>query len=174
MLPRFCLESYLVNPAELWDAFPQKQKDKIDGGLATLQQALTADLTKWLRHAALWHAVKPAWKHLRQLGFPDDVLDVNSAPDDEALRVYFLRWHKALNADILLSQFHNLEAELINKSFSEFSSRWLYAKDFYPQVVHQKLNFLLGQKSAAERRLAIFKTRSIPEDLNFVWQAMAL
>jgi len=33
VLPRFCLESYLIDPDELWAAFPPNQRTKIAGGL---------------------------------------------------------------------------------------------------------------------------------------------
>ena len=42
------------------------------------------------------------------------------------------------------------------------------------RVVHETLNRLLGVKSVKERRLAIFRTRPVPSDLDGVWQAMGL
>ncbi|MCK5681792.1 DUF4435 domain-containing protein, partial [bacterium] len=29
VLPRFCIDNYLIVPSELWTAFPAKQKDKV-------------------------------------------------------------------------------------------------------------------------------------------------
>lgn len=74
VLPRFCLESYLIDPAELWAAFPAKQQAKIIGGEAQFRLEVLADLQGWIRHAALWHGVRPLWQQLhRDLGFPDSV-----------------------------------------------------------------------------------------------------
>ena len=172
--PRFCLESYLIDPAELWGAFPEKQRAKIVGGEAQFRNAVQADLTEWIRHAALWHGVRPLWRQLRSLGFPDSVLGNPPMPNDDALRAKFLEWHVTLNADVVLANVHTLEAQLGAEDVSTLFAQWLHAKSFYPQVVHQTLNRLLGQKPAKERRLAILRTRTVPEDLVPLWQAMGL
>jgi len=171
---RFCLESYLIDPTELWAAFPPKQQSKIAGGEAQFRSELLADLPGWLRHAALWHGVRPLWQQLRQLGFPDSVLGNPPMPDDAALRVKFREWHSTLDADAVLVRVHALETQLASEDVSKLCAQWLYAKDFYPQVVHQVLNSLLGQKPAKERRLAILRTRGVPADLDVLWRAMGL
>lgn len=173
-LPRFCLESYLIDPEELWEAFPAKQRAKIGGGEVQFRKELLADLSGWTRHAALWHGVRPLWQQLRQMGFPNSVLGSPPMPDDEALRVKFKEWHSALDADVVLSDVHTLEAKLASVEISTLCTQWLYAKNFYPQVVHQVLNRLLGQKPARDRRVAILRTRAVPTDLDVLWQAMGL
>ncbi|PIQ51614.1 MAG: hypothetical protein COW02_13825 [Comamonadaceae bacterium CG12_big_fil_rev_8_21_14_0_65_59_15] len=174
VLPRFCLESYLIDPAELWAAFPPKQQAKIVGGEAQFRNELLADLSGWLRHAALWHGVRPLWQQLRQVGFPDSVLGNPPMPDDAALRVKFKAWHSTLDADAVLARVHALEAQLASEEVSQLCTQWIYAKNFYPQVVHHVLNRLLGQKPAKERRLAILRTRAMPTDLDALWRAMGL
>jgi hypothetical protein len=172
--PRFCLESYLIDPAELWEAFPEKQRAKIVGGEAQFRNALHAELTEWIRHAALWHGVRPLWRQLRSLGFPDSVLGNPPMPDDAALLAKFAQWHVTLDADAVLAGVHALEIRLCAEDESRLCAQWLHAKSFYPQVVHQTLNRLLGQKPAKERRLAILRTRTLPDDLVPLWQAMGL
>lgn len=174
VLPRFCLESYLVDPLELWEAFPQKQRDKVPGGLAQLVQEIEAELVDWIRQAALWHGVRPLWTHLRALGFPDAVLGSPPTPDDVALTQLFKDWHEALDANTVLATVKNLEQQLIVKSRTDLYANWLYAKSFYPQVVHQVLNRLLGQKDAGVRRKLIFRTRQLPADMHPIWRAMGL
>ena len=174
VLPRFCLESYLIDPADLWAAFPEKQRSKIEGGEAQFRSAVLADLTEWVRHAALWHGVRPLWRQLRSLGFPDSVLGNPPMPDDAALRAKFAEWHATLDADTVLAGVHALESTLGAEEVSTLCAQWLHAKSFYPQVVHQTLNRLLGQKPAKERRLAILRTRTVPDDLAPLWEAMGL
>lgn len=174
VLPRFCLESYLIEPAELWAAFPPKQQSKIPGGEAQFHSELLTDMRGWLRHAALWHGVRPLWQQLRQMGFPNSVLGNPPMPDDAALRVKFKEWHSTLDADAVLARVHALEAQLASEDASKLCTQWIYAKNFYPQVVHQVLNRLLGQKPAKERQIAIFRTRTVPADLDVLWQAMGL
>jgi hypothetical protein len=172
--PRFCVESYLIDPAELWAAFPGKQREKVLGGEVQFRSEVLATQTEWIRHAALWHSVRPLWRQLRSLGFPDSVLGNPPMPDDEALRAKFAEWHVTLDADAVLVAVQALEVQLGAEEVSKLCAQWLHAKSFYAQVVHKTLNRLLGQKPARERRLAILRTRSIPDDLAPVWQAMGL
>jgi hypothetical protein len=174
VLPRFCLESYLVNPAELWQAFPAKQQAKVAGGEEEFRSTLLESLSDWIRHAALWHGVRPLWRQLRAAGFPDDVTRFPPLTDDEELRKFFGKWHKLLDAENLLDRVHEIEAKLSQVDVDEVCQNWLHAKEFYTKVVHEVLNHLLGVKSVKERRLAIFRTRSVPSDLDGVWQAMEL
>lgn len=174
VLPRFCLESYLIDPAELWAAFPEKQRVKIGGGEAEFRTQMLATLSDWVRHAALWHGVRPLWRQLRQLGFPDSVLDNPPMPDDAALRAKFAQWHVTLNADTVLAGVHDLETRLSAEEVSTLFAQWLHAKKFYPKVVHQTLNRLLGQKDAKDRRVAILRSRAVPADLDELWRAMGL
>ena len=95
-------------------------------------------------------------------------------PDDEALRVHFKSWHDSLDAEAILSRVHALQATLAAKEQGELFHRWLYAKDFYPQVVHQAFNRLPGQKDAKKRRISILRNRPVPEDLAVLWNAMGL
>ena len=174
ILPRFCLESYLVNPAELWHAFPAKQQAKVVGGEEAFRATMLESMNDWIRHAALWHGVRPLWRQLRDSGFPDDVTRFPPITRDEELRRFFGKWYNLLDAEKLLERVHTLEDQLNKTNVDEFCQSWLYAKEFYPRVVHETLNRLLGAKSAKERRLAIFRTRSVPSDLDDVWQAMGL
>ena len=172
--PRFCLESYLIDPAELWEALPAKQRAKVVGGEAQFCSEILADLRGWRRHAALWHGVRPLWRQLRKLGFPDSVLGSPPMPDDGALRAKFKDWHLTLDADAVLAGVHALEARLASDDVGKVCTQWLYAKSFYPEVVHPALDRLLGSKSAKERRLAIFRTLPVPADLEGLWQKMGL
>lgn len=175
VLPRFCLESYLVSPAELWQAFPPKQQAKVVGGEAVFRAALLANLREWIRHAALWHGVRPLWQQLRNAGLPDEVSRKPPVPTDHELSAFFQAWSGLLgDADALLVRVHELEAQLQAMDADDFCQRWLHAKDFYAEVTHRVLDQLLGQKSAKDRQLAIFKTRQVPADLDVVWQAMGL
>ncbi len=174
VLPRFCLESYLVDPAELWSAFPPKQQAKIAGGEQQLRVELRKNLVEWIRQAALLHEVRPLWTQLRELGFPNAVTGSPPMPNDLELKAHLKNWYDALNADDILSKVHVLEQMMNAMGETELFSQWLYAKSFYPQVVHQTLNRLLGQKEAKQRRISIFRTRSLPPDLDSLWQAMGL
>lgn len=174
ILPRFCLESYLVEPSELWVALPQKQRLKIAGQIPQLTQEIGTEKQKWLRHAALWHVINPLWGKLRALGFNNEVLKPENVPNDDELRNKFSLWHNVLDIEQTLQEVNALIAQLQNLSDFEFYTQYLYAKKFYPIVVHTTLNRLLGQKNAKERRLAMFRNLSVPPDLDVLWQKMGL
>lgn len=175
VLPRFCLESYLVSPVELWAALPPKQKGKIDGGEEAFRNVLTASKDEWIRHAALWHGVRPLWQQLKQEGFPDKASRLPPSPNDSELMEFFTAWSRLLgDPQMLLTRVHNLENEMKKMHEEEFYKSWLHAKHFYKQVVHPLLDRLLGQKPENERRLAIFRTRQVADDLDVVWKAMGL
>lgn len=174
VLPRFCLESYLVDPEELWQAFPPKQREKVPGGLEQLRVALLADLASWQRHAALWKAINPLWTGLRALGFKDTLLKTQTIPDDVVVKATLQQWSDYIDAPRIFDEFQLAMVEIDSLSVPDFLRHRLYAKDFYPRVVHPLLDRLLGQRSEPERRQALYQTLPVPEDLKFVWARMRL
>lgn len=174
VLPRFCLESYLLDPAELWLALPPKQQQKIPAGVAGIEAEVLTNLESWRRHAALWHVINPLWSGLRALGFKDDLLQAQHIPDDNKLETTLKSWSDFVNAGRILGEVQATIVRMNSQPIKEFLHHSLYAKDFYPQVVHQVLNRLLGQKSEAERRTALFSTLPVPADLAPLWKRMGL
>ncbi len=174
VLPRFCMESYLINPVELWDAFPLVQKNKITGGLAMLEAALESSINDWIRQAALWHEIRPLWRKLRSLGFPDVANNTPPVLSNSQLQALLPQWHEVLDPADILAKVNAVEQNLQTFPRAQLYGSWLYAKKFYPVVVGPTLNQLLGTKSENVRRKAIFRTRSVPSDLDPIWQSMGL
>ncbi len=174
VLPRFCLESYLVDPDELWRALPEKQQLKIVGGAPALRAALLANLADWQRHAGLWHVINPLWSGLRALGFKEGLLKTHNIPDDLVLKATLQAWSALIDANQIFNDVQTAVAAMVAEPIDEFLHRNLYAKAFYPQVVHPALDRLLGAKPPAERRVALFKTRRLPADLEPLWLQMGI
>jgi len=86
VLPRFSMESYFVDPVELWAALPMIQQQSLNGGQQALDAAITNDLDSWLRHGALWHTVNPLWDGLRALGFKETLLNHANAQNDAVIQ----------------------------------------------------------------------------------------
>ncbi|SUG73763.1 putative cytoplasmic protein [Salmonella enterica subsp. enterica] len=61
VLPRFCIESYLIVPEELWLGFQPKHQQAINGGIQAFIQAVHDVLPQWRNHAALWNVIHPLW-----------------------------------------------------------------------------------------------------------------
>lgn len=173
VLPRFCMESYLINPDELWAAFPPKQQAEIKGGLAQLRTELLADKDKWVRHGVLWSVINPLWSGLRALGFKEVLLDIDTAQDDDRIKETLQEWHDYLDPQHIFTTFQNLLDDVIQKSESEQLRLWMHGKEFYRSHVHQVLNRHLGQTSAEDRMRDLFKTLQ-PNDLEPVWREMGL
>lgn len=174
VLPRFCLESYLVEPNELWSALSPKQRDKITEGLPKLIEEIGAEKATWLRHAALWHVINPLWGKLRGLGFKESVLDPKDVPNDSDLLDKLLSWHDALNAERTVQKINDLSLQFQNEPDFQFYTQRLYAKEFFPVVVLVTLNRFLGQKDEKTRKQDIFRHLAVPSDLNVLWQKMEL
>lgn len=174
LLPRFCLESYLIDPNELWQALPEKQRNKLANGYDTLETAIKQPLPNWLRHAALWHSINPLWQKMMSLGFTNEVLDPQNVPDDDALLERLKSWQDVVNTRAALSKVQQLQSIIQTSPHEEQFSRWIHAKRFYPLVVHQTLNQLLGQRSEKIRRADLFRTLPLPVDLEPLWQKMGL
>jgi len=174
VLPRFCLESYLVDPAELWQALPLIQQKRIPAGVSEVETKVLANLDDWRRHAALWHVINPLWSGLRALGFKDSLLQTQKIPNDAELERTLKSWSEFVDHKRILDEVHVALGNMKVQSTDDFLHHSVYAKDFYPQVVHTALDRLLGQKSAVKRRLDLFRTLPIPADLGPLWQRMGL
>jgi hypothetical protein len=173
VLPRFCLESYLVDPDELWAAFPPNQQAKIAAGLAGLRDELLVDKDKWLRHGVLWSVINPLWSELRDIGFKESLLDFDTAQDNNKIRTTLGKWHNHLDPQRIFSDFQNLLTDVMQKSGAEQLRLWVHGKEFYRSHVHQVLNRHLGQANVEDRMRDLFKTLQ-PNDLEPVWREMRL
>jgi hypothetical protein len=174
ILPRFCMESYLVDPAELWLALGPQQQAKITNGDQGLAAHLLADLQSWKRHAARWQVINPLWTKLRALGFKEDILRTKNFPDDAELVATLEKWDRLIDAPDILANIKAALADIDSQSDADFLHQCLYAKNFFPEVVCPGLNQLLGQRSQAEWRKNIFTKMPLPPDLDSLWQRMAL
>ena len=174
LLPRFCLESYLTEPGELWEAFPEKQRAKLANGYETLALALHAPLSNWVRHAAIWHAVNPLWRQMRSLGFTNTLLSPQDIPDDNALQSKLAQWQGVVDATTVMADFQRTLATIQGLAPHNQLTRWIHAKHFYSQVVHSTLDGLLGQRSEKNRRADLFRHIPLPNDLEPLWLKMEL
>jgi hypothetical protein len=173
VLPRFCIESYLIDPDELWEAIPENHRKTL-GNVNTLKNRLNQSLHAWIRHAAMWHTVNPLWRKLRELGFVSGALEVPSVSDDKKTVETIKSWSEVLDEKSTLAEFNRMLSILQNTPSAELFSRWIYAKKFYPAVVLPALNKLLGQKAAKDLRLELFSALPPRDDLEDLWRKMGL
>jgi hypothetical protein len=174
VLPRFCLENYLITPDELWRALPEKQQGKVEGGKKELRTQLVADINKWIRHGVLWSVINPLWVGLRSLGFKEALLDPGISLNDEKIQSTLKQWHDFLEPDDIFQQFSDRVNDVNQLPEVEQFKNWIHGKEFYKQVVDNALNNLLGQKKVTDRRISILRELPLPDDLSPLWQKMDL
>lgn len=174
VLPRFCVESYLIDPAEIWAALPAIQSDRFSGGEAQLRQAIEAHLGNWKRHAALWHVIHPIYRHMRSSDHRDSLLDPRDVPDDAILRDVMSAWLNKFDAARISQEVNAKVLGYDQMPLTELYRHHLYAKKFYPMVVHDVLNQVLGQAAEEVLWQKLLLTMPLPDDLDSLWVKMAL
>lgn len=174
VLPRFCVESYLVDPDDVWNALPPKQRDKIEDGAATLRAEIEAKLEDWRRHAALWHVIHPIYRHMRSADHRDSLLDPTHVPDNIELAEVVTQWLSRFDAARISDEVNDKCNAYARMPPADFYCQQLYAKKFYAMVVHRVLDKLLGQKPDKDRWKALLRTMSLPGDLAPLWRRMGV
>ncbi|MDX7713115.1 DUF3226 domain-containing protein [Aeromonas caviae] len=175
VLPRFCIESYLIVPDEIWAALPEVQRLKMPNRQADLNAAINRSLEAWTRHAALWHVVNPLYQRMRRPDHRGTILDdPQDVPNRQVLEQILQAWLDGLDPIQIANSVDELEQQYLALAHHELFTKHLYAKKFYPMVVHQALNQLLGQKSEDVRMKALLRTLPLPADLEPLWGRMGI
>lgn len=169
ILPRFCMESYAVDPDELWEALPPKMQGQVAGGLDGLKTEILRDKEKWLRHGVLWSAINPLWSGLRALGFKEKLLNFDVAQDDYIIKETLKEWHGYLDPDRIFQSFADKLNQVSGLPVKEQLHKWIHGRQFFLEQVHPVLNKYLGQSDAQSRMIEIFRSLALPEDLEPLW-----
>jgi Protein of unknown function (DUF4435) len=168
VLPRFCLENYLVNPTELWQAIPSTRQAGVGGGLQAFTAAIQGDLTQYLRHGALWKVVTPLWSGLRALGFKETLASENSlatAQSDAEIQRILNDWDALLDPTRIIADFQTQLNIAQAASVDDQLSHWVHGKVFWRNEVNPAMNRLLGQMEEGDRRKKIIRKLPRPDDL---------
>jgi hypothetical protein len=172
VLKRFCIESYLISPDELWQALPPKQQQKITGGLSELEGEILANLDQWVAHGVLWSVINPMWEGLRTLGFKNGLLEFNAANDRDFIVTKLNEWHDYLEPKQIMDQFDQRLQMVRSLSFNDKITQWIHGKKFFASVIDPILNKHLGHLKQGTRQQKIFEHLSVPADLDTLWQKM--
>jgi len=168
VLPRFCLENYLINPSELWQALPPIRQAEVGGGEKALQDEIERELPQYRRHGVLWKVVTPLWSGLRALGFKEALASKESlatAQNDAEIQRILKKWDALLDPDRIFTDFQTQLTDAEAATLDEQYSRWVHGKIYWRHVVNPVMNRLLGQMAAGERRKKILRKLPQPDDL---------
>jgi len=180
VLPRFCMENYLVVPDEVWDAVPPARQHDVPTGVLGWHAHALKDLDQYVRHGVLWHVVTPLWSGLRSRGFKEKLASDNAAcvavaQSDADIQQVLNDWDMYLDPARLFSEFQSKLAEAQQLPPYEQLRHWVHGKTRWREVVNPAMNALFGQMAESVRRRKIFEHLPMwPRDLQFVLQRMQL
>lgn len=172
VIPRYCMESYLVIPVEIWEALPESLKKQVDYDV--FEDAILENIDDWTRHAALWHAVLPLYSKLKKSGFNQVLLDeIEKIKEESFIKAKLNEWHDILNPENTFNTYRSLLSEITGLSSREKLLKWIHGKKFWELHVSQKMVAFFGQQSRVKYANEIWKHRSLPEDWHEIWSRIA-
>ena len=175
VLPRFCLENYLIDQAELWSAIPPHQQVDVASGQTALAAAIERALPRYIRHGALWTVATPLWTGLRALGFKEALAsekNLETTQDDSDVRRILDEWDQLLDPQRIFSDFQAQLAVARAAPIREQYARWVHGKLVLGEGVNPIMNKLFGQMKMDQRRLAILRQIPKPSDLQSVFDRL--
>ena len=177
VLPRWCMENYLINPAELWQALPTSQTKKLTGGETAFAQSIFDKLPAYVRHGVLWQAITPLWSGLRARGFKEALAaesSVTTAQDDNKIRRVLSDWDELLEPQRIFADFQQCLNAVQQLPHDEQLSHWVHGKTFWKQVVCPHLNNIFGQEPAPRFKEKLLQRLSFPNDLETLHQRLQI
>jgi len=170
VLPRFCIENYLILPDELWLAIPEHHQKR--ASLETLKKEVEADLALWVSHGVLWSIVHPLWSGIRDLGFKEKLLEPSVALDEASIKKTLKGWHDFLDPDNIWTKYQARLADVKKRSQEEQLKRWVHGKKYFDQNLTKNLNQWFGQQKSEVWKKELFKNLPLPSDLDGLWKMM--
>lgn len=172
VIPRYCMESYLVDPEEIWkiwEKLPDNRRKHVK--YDEFRSAILENLENWTRHAALWHAVLPLYMRLKKSGFNQIFLNLTDIiKNEEFIKEKLNEWHKILDPGSIFKKYLDLFREINSLSLQEKLHQWIHGKKFWEQHVSQKLVLFFGQEEREKYATHIWKYRNIPDDWKDIWE----
>jgi hypothetical protein len=157
VLPRFCIESYLCDPDELWAALPATARARVSGNPETLTRPIYAALPEWVAHGAMWRVLRELYRTAR---LPAQLED-HPVSDEAEIRRILSEWHSHLAPDEVLGQYRAALKDALNLSPADQLHQYVHGMKFYNQVVLEILDHVFAGKGADDW-LQKFRDSPIP------------
>ena len=175
VLPRFCIENYLIHPVELWPAIPAIRQEKVAGGESTFTAAIVGELYQYLRHGALWKVVTPLWSGLRAIGFKEALASEKSletVQSDSEIKRILCEWDSFLEPVRIFADFQTEFSKAQVAPITEQFSIWIHGKVFWKNVVYPIMKKQVGQMKEVELRKQILRLIPKPVDLQSLFDRL--
>ncbi len=164
ILPRFCIENYLICPEELSQALP---------GFAQLEPVIERDIPQAVRHGCLWRAAQPLYEELLQAGFNRALLRY-PPPDEEETRSLLAGWQHLLSPENVHQRMEEHFRQVKGASQQTLLRRYVHGKVFWRGCVENlAARFFPGRKSEELKR-EVYRRLTLPMDLHDFLRAIFL
>ncbi|MGO8751823.1 MAG: hypothetical protein ACLQNE_38260 [Thermoguttaceae bacterium] len=168
-LPRYCLESFFIDPAELWSLLPAIHRDARPELEQALKETVEQNLDHWVAHFAIWRTLREREQRLRkELNFPQGVIQhvLDQFPISRENLVQSLKpWHEHFDPQGICDEYDAVILQANQASRADRLRRYVHGKHFFNRVVVQVLNLLETKKAAAWIADLLAATTIVPPDL---------
>ena len=171
VLPRYCLENYLVLPDEIWEALSANQKRTITSDNLLDLESISQNIMGWKKHAAMWKTIAPLRSQLFNSHFENALLPKTIALDfsDDYVKQQLQVWSDILDPETIFSTFQEESESFRTMDNRAFLKTFVHGKHFYHQEVKPLLHRLVGNFKEND----LFRRLTPPEDLNFIFNRLA-
>ena len=178
VIPRYCMENYIVIPKEIKVALPPEKRDVVEFS------KILKNLEKWKTHAALWRAVTPLWSGLVSLNFNQALLpeNISEIPTESAIKSKLKEWNSVLDIDKTLEKFEEEKERFFKMDNNEFIKIHVHGKHFFDNEIFPIVSAAydqlekkeMGKKEMGKKEIkkGLFQNISLPEDLQPIFNKL--
>lgn len=155
ILPRFCIESFIICPEELEGIFSNFQEEG---------DSIRKDIPMAIRHGCLWRAAQPLYQQLMQAGFNRALLRY-PPPNEKELDKLLRSWQTLLSPQAVQKACDQAFQDVQGHSQDELLREFVHGKIFWKNAVEPFVYPKFQGRSGEELKRAVFQRMSIPGDL---------
>ncbi len=155
ILPRFCIENFLICPDELAGAIPAFRE---------LAPIITREVPNAVRHACLWRAAQPLYEELLQAGFNRALLHY-PPPDEPEMKRLLGDWQQLLGPENVRVRMDEALRQMDGASPHDLLARFTHGKVFWRGCVEALAARVFPGLKSDELRRAVYRRVPLPKDL---------
>lgn len=155
ILPRFCIENYIISPKELVTSFPKLKPEFNE---------LTDEIATGIRHGCLWRAAAPLYQDLLHAGFNQALLKYPPVTDGELARL-ISNWQNILSVEEVTLRAQKFYKQVENLPQEEALKIFVHGKTFWRSVVERKMEKIFPGIKKEQLRKKVLREITMPLDL---------
>ena len=155
ILPRFCIENFLICPDELSSAIPAFRE---------LAPIITREIPNAVRHACLWRAAQPLYEELLQAGFNRALL-YYPPPDETEMKRLLGDWQQLLSPENVRLRMDEAQRQMAGSSPHDLLARFTHGKVFWRGCVELLASRVFPGLKSDELRRTVYRRLPLPKDL---------